>query len=715
MAYGNVNVPGVTVAELEAHTGSKSNPHAVTKSQIGLGNVDNTADVNKNVKSAGTLATARTIDGVSFNGSADITHYGNCSTEAATAAKVVACTGFTLATGARIAVKFTVTNTAASPTLNVNGTGAKAMYYRGSAINKGYLAANRTYEFIYNGTQYELVGDIDTNTTYSAATNSAAGLMSASDKTKLDGIATGATANTGTVTSVATGAGLTGGTITGSGTVKANLLSETKLANAAAAATETSGRVYPVAVDKNGKLAVNVPWTNTTYTPASAAPLMDGAAVVGTSAKYAREDHVHPVDTSRAAASHTHAAGDINSGTLNSDRLPTVPVSKGGTGQTTVAAARNALGLGNTSGAVPIANGGTGATTAAAARNNLSVYSKDEVDKLWWLSKTAVTLGPSALYAEVEVIGSNIGTITAVSSDTGIAVVSVSDTTVTVQAVSQGSATLTIANSATATSKIVAVTVARIPSNTLAGNSPATIQAVAQASAGSSYWSVGDKIGIKVNGTVGALTLNNTYYAFILGFDHNSDIEGIGIHFQFGKTANGVDIAFCDSKYNNYGNGAYFNMSTTRTNSGGWGGSYMRNTICAAFFSALPAEWQDIIAPCMKYSDNKGGGSDTASYVTSTADKIWLLSEFELQGVRHNANSAEQNYQAQYDYYKNGNSRIKYRHDMPTTASYWWTRSVRASSVDCFLYISPTTGNTSPGHADSSLAFSPGFVVRKVA
>ena len=138
------------------------------------------------------LATSRTIDGVSFNGSANIHHYGSCSTAAGTAAKTVACTGFTLATGARITVKFTVTNTAASPTLNVNGTGAKAIYYNGAAISAGYLAANRTYEFVYNGTQYDLVGMVDTNTTYSTATTSSNGLMSSSDKSKLDGIASGA-------------------------------------------------------------------------------------------------------------------------------------------------------------------------------------------------------------------------------------------------------------------------------------------------------------------------------------------------------------------------------------------------------------------------------------------------------------------------------------------------------------------------------------------
>ena len=71
----------------------------------------------------------------------------------------------------------------------------------------------------------------------------------------------GYTTNTGTVTKVSTGVGLTGGDVTTTGTVKAKLRSETALTNDSAAATETSGRVYPVAVDKSGYLAVNVPWT----------------------------------------------------------------------------------------------------------------------------------------------------------------------------------------------------------------------------------------------------------------------------------------------------------------------------------------------------------------------------------------------------------------------------------------------------------------------
>lgn len=156
-------------ADLSVDTSRKVNITVPTKTSE-LTNNSGFITSSANVASATKLATARAIDGVNFDGSAAITHFGTCSTAAGTAAKVVSLTSFTLVTGARITIKFTVTNTAASPTLNVNGTGAKPIVYRGSAISAGYLAANRVYEFVYDGTNYALVGDIDTNTntTYSA-------------------------------------------------------------------------------------------------------------------------------------------------------------------------------------------------------------------------------------------------------------------------------------------------------------------------------------------------------------------------------------------------------------------------------------------------------------------------------------------------------------------------------------------------------------------
>ncbi len=170
---GSVNVPQVTVD-------AKGRVTSAVNRAIKLPAAP--TSVSGNAGTATKLATARTIDGVSFNGSAAVSHYGTCSTAAATAAKTVALTGFTLVTGAVVFVRFTVTNTAANPTLNVNGTGAKAIQYRNAAVSAGYLAANRTYAFVYDGSSYELVGDVDTKLGISDAVNSTSSTTAASSK-----------------------------------------------------------------------------------------------------------------------------------------------------------------------------------------------------------------------------------------------------------------------------------------------------------------------------------------------------------------------------------------------------------------------------------------------------------------------------------------------------------------------------------------------------
>jgi hypothetical protein len=100
--------------------------------------------------------------------------YGTCNTAAATAAKVVTVTGNTnwvLAAGSSITVFFDETNTASNPTLNVNGTGAKNIYYGASQITTSSLGyagtASRPMTFIYDGTEYRFAGwGYDSNTTY---------------------------------------------------------------------------------------------------------------------------------------------------------------------------------------------------------------------------------------------------------------------------------------------------------------------------------------------------------------------------------------------------------------------------------------------------------------------------------------------------------------------------------------------------------------------
>ena len=328
------------------------------------------------------------------------------------------------------------------------------------------------------------------------------------------------------------------------------------------------------------------------------------------------------------------------------------------------------------------------------------------------LAKSSVTLNISSLTESVAVTRAGDGVISATSSNTATARVEVSGTSVKITGLKAGTAKITVkvaagTNHTAPSDKTINVTIS-LPDTSLANNTPDIIAAAAKSGQAANYWSVGDKVGIAVNGSFGGLSYNNTVYAFILGFNHNSSVEGgNSIHFQFGKTAAGVDIAFVNS-YGSTSTG--FCMNTSNTNSGGWNNSYMRKTICPAFLEALPTAWQNIIAACTKYSDNTGGGSNTASYVTATSDKIWLLSEMEVQGTRSYANSAEANYQKQYDYYRNGNSKVKYQHTATTSACSWWLRSVGASSTIIFCGVY-TDGSANYNLAYFSYGFAPGFKV----
>jgi hypothetical protein len=103
--------------------------------------------------------------------------YGTCDTDAETAEKVITITGndnWQLSVGSIIIVKFTNTNTATNPTLNVNGTGAKSVWLNTGLITttSSHLAfagtANRPIKYVYDGTNWIFMGwSTDSNTTYS--------------------------------------------------------------------------------------------------------------------------------------------------------------------------------------------------------------------------------------------------------------------------------------------------------------------------------------------------------------------------------------------------------------------------------------------------------------------------------------------------------------------------------------------------------------------
>ena len=96
--------------------------------------------------------------------------YGECSTAADTAAKTVSVDNFSLEAGATVIVKFTNSNSASTPTLNVNSTGAKPIYRYGttaastSQSSSGWRAG-AVQMFTYDGTGW--VRDFWENSTYS--------------------------------------------------------------------------------------------------------------------------------------------------------------------------------------------------------------------------------------------------------------------------------------------------------------------------------------------------------------------------------------------------------------------------------------------------------------------------------------------------------------------------------------------------------------------
>lgn len=78
--------------------------------------------------------------------------YATCYTASATQAKVATCSGFELYAGAVVSVYFAYANTALSPTLNVNGTGARGITVNGSSTSAAIKwKAYSTITFVYDG------------------------------------------------------------------------------------------------------------------------------------------------------------------------------------------------------------------------------------------------------------------------------------------------------------------------------------------------------------------------------------------------------------------------------------------------------------------------------------------------------------------------------------------------------------------------------------
>lgn len=164
---------------------TSGNPHKVTKADVGLGNVDNTADANKSVKYA---------------------------TSAGSATNATKVNNHTVEVDVPSGAKFTDTNTWTKVSTTTDGyigklSGSTSQFLRGDGTWASTPNTNTTYTLTQDandGHKITLTPSSgtattitipDNNTQYSAATQTVAGLMSAADKKKLDGI-TGSGAST---------------------------------------------------------------------------------------------------------------------------------------------------------------------------------------------------------------------------------------------------------------------------------------------------------------------------------------------------------------------------------------------------------------------------------------------------------------------------------------------------------------------------------------
>lgn len=150
------------------HIGNGNNPHGVTKAQVGLGNVDNTADSSKVVKGL-----------FDYNDASRTIQIGFAGSELTTTKYFAAYDS----NGTKIK---NITPAVAKAVMSLDNV---ANYDQSKAIKSISRSGTTFTATALDGTTFTFTQQ-DNNTTYGVATQNANGLMSSSDKTKLDSLST---------------------------------------------------------------------------------------------------------------------------------------------------------------------------------------------------------------------------------------------------------------------------------------------------------------------------------------------------------------------------------------------------------------------------------------------------------------------------------------------------------------------------------------------
>ena len=200
------------------------------------------------------------------------------------------------------------------------------------------------------------------------------------------------------------------------------------------------------------------------------------------------------------------------------------------------------------------------------------------------------------------------------------------------------------------------------------------------------------------------LTTNEVITVAILGFDHDDLATGTG---KAAMTIGMVNLL-----------AANYIMNATNTNVGGWDESLLRTSTMATLFSQLPSNLQSVIKPVNKKA--AAGGMNTS--ITTSVDKLWILTFSEIFAATSIENSSQSNiadyadvYNAegtQYKYYKNligdnngGTEKnsllIKKMSNGGGSVNAWWMRTVQFNKVYPYFREISEFGQASQTNADN--------------
>ena len=158
-----------------------------------------------------------------------------------------------------------------------------------------------------------------------------------------------------------------------------------------------------------------------------------------------------------------------------------------------------------------------------------------------------------------------------------------------------------------------------------------------------------------------------------------------------------------------------YQMNASNTNVGGWESSKMRTSVMPTLLSQLPADLQSVIKSVYK----KTSAGNKSTTITTTNDKLFLLSEVEVNGTTATTYADEGE---QYAYFKRNGGYVQYGNDgyYPNGIkalsngdgdSYgWWLRSPSVTGTYSFRCVGGD-GNVSYYYASYSCGVSFGFCV----